>query len=77
MIDGDLSARAARLAAQLRSGRDADRAAANGLVDEIDAAVRELYRARESLTGAVRVFDDATNARIDELLKRRKGGAAQ
>jgi hypothetical protein len=71
----DLAARAVELAAQLRSSRDADRGAANGLVDEIDAAVRDLYRAREELSGAVRVFDDATNRRVDELLKRRKGGA--
>jgi hypothetical protein len=71
----DLAARAVELAAQLDSSRDADRGAANGLVDEIDAAVRALYDAREALVGAAHRYDRETLRRIDERRGRLEGGA--
>lgn len=49
------------------------RAEAGELLAEIDQAIRDLYRVREALVGAVRVFDDARDQRIDAWLERRRG----
>jgi hypothetical protein len=45
------------------------RQAANHAMDAIDAALRELYGIRSRLVGEIRASDDATAARVDELLR--------
>lgn len=45
------------------------RRAANDAMDAIDAAIRELYGLQSALTGEIRKADDATAARVDELLR--------
>jgi hypothetical protein len=51
------------------------RQAANTAVDAIDAMLGELHRIRSGLVAEVRAADDATNARVDELLARCRDGA--
>jgi hypothetical protein len=46
------------------------RQAANTAMDEIDAMLRELYQLRSRLVTEIRAADDATAARVDELLRR-------
>jgi hypothetical protein len=46
------------------------RQAANDAVDAIDGALRELHGLRSQLVSEVRVADDATMARTEELLQR-------
>ena len=45
------------------------RQAANTAMDEIDAMLRELYQLRARLVTEIRAADDATAARVDELLR--------
>ena len=45
------------------------RQAANTAMDEIDAMLRELHQLRARLVGEIRAADDATAARVDELLR--------
>jgi len=45
------------------------RQAANKAMDEIDLMLRELHAMRSRLVGEVRAADDATAARVDELLR--------
>lgn len=49
------------------------RLAANTAMDAIDVMIAELHAARRALTGETRAADDATAARVDELLRRRGG----
>ena len=46
------------------------RQAANTAMDEIDAMLRELHQLRARLATEIRAADDATAARVDELLRR-------
>ena len=46
------------------------RRAANTAMDEIDRMLRELYAMRSRLVGEIRDSDDATAARVDQLLSR-------
>jgi hypothetical protein len=46
------------------------RRAANDAMDAIDAMLRELYGLRSQLVTEIRAADDATAARVDELLAR-------
>ena len=46
------------------------RQAANTAMDAIDAMLRELYQLRARLVTEIRAADDATAARVDELLCR-------
>ena len=76
-VSGDIVTRATELTALLRElatedadpGRATVRGSAHDLVVEIDETVRALYARRTDLCGAVREFDDATNRRVDTLLK--------
>jgi hypothetical protein len=52
------------------------RRAANTAVDEIDTLLRKLYHVRSRLISEIRRSDDASNARVDALLARYRGGAA-
>jgi hypothetical protein len=45
------------------------RQAANKAMDEIDLMLRELHAMRSRLVGEIRAADDATAARVDELLR--------
>jgi hypothetical protein len=45
------------------------RQAANGAIDAIDGALRELHGLRSQLVSEVRKADDATMARTEELLR--------
>jgi hypothetical protein len=45
------------------------RRAANTAMDAIDTMVRELYAMRSRLVTEIRAADDATAARVDELLR--------
>ena len=44
------------------------RQAANTAMETIDDMIRELYAMRARLAGEIRASDDATAARVDELL---------
>ena len=46
------------------------RQAASHAMDAIDAALAELHGLRSRLVGEIRAADDATAARVDELLRR-------
>ena len=46
------------------------RKAANTAMDAIDAMLRELHQLRARLVGEIRESDDATAARVDEMLER-------
>ena len=46
------------------------RQAANDAMDDIDAAIRELYGLRTRLAGEIRASDDATAARAEALLRK-------
>ncbi len=50
------------------------RRAANTAMDMIDAMLAELHLLRSRLVSEIRVSDDATAARVDELLARCKEG---
>jgi hypothetical protein len=50
------------------------RRCANGAMDAIDGALAALHRIRGELVGQVRAADDATAARVDELLARTRDG---
>jgi adenylosuccinate lyase len=63
---------------QDRDAQDARaRRCANDAMDAIDAALRELHDMRNRLTGEIRAYDDATAARVDELLRKDRGEAGQ
>lgn len=47
------------------------RASANELIDEIDQLIRALHQCRSELCTAARLYDDETNRRVDELLRKR------
>src|SRR6266436_1057808 len=53
------------------------RQAANTAMDAIDAMLRELYELRARLVGEIRAADDATAARVDELLRQCRGERGQ
>lgn len=79
-VTGDLGEHVGVLAAALerwavRDDTTADagaRQAANVACDAIDRALAELYRLRAQLVTEVRVSDDASAARVDELLARNR-----
>ena len=72
---GVLAVALAEWAARSDDKPDADvRRAANRAMDALDAALAELYELRARLVGEIRAADDATAARVDELLARRKEG---
>jgi hypothetical protein len=54
--------------------RAAARRAANTAMDTIDGMLRRLHAARARLVTEIRQADDATAARVDELLAERHGG---
>jgi hypothetical protein len=76
-VSGDILTRATELTALLRElatddtnpARATVRGAAHDLVVDIDDTVRALYAQRTDLCGAAREFDDATNRRVDTLLR--------
>lgn len=52
------------------------RRAANTAMDAIDAALAELHELRARLVAEIRISDDASAARADELLARHRDGDA-
>ena len=52
------------------------RQAANDAVDAIDGMLRALHEARAALVAEIRQSDDATAARVDAMLARRRDGAS-
>ena len=76
-MSGDIGTRATELTALLRELATADthpahatvRGTAHDLVVEIDDTIRALHTRRTELCGAAREFDDATNRRVDTLLR--------
>jgi hypothetical protein len=70
---GVLAVALAEWAARSDDRPDADaRRAANRAMDATDAMLRELHELRARLVGEIRVSDDATAARVDELLARNR-----
>jgi hypothetical protein len=83
-ISGRLEARAEELCSVLEiwARRDDSKAqpevrqAANDAVDAIDGMLRALHEARAALVAEIRQSDDATAARVDAMLARRRDGAS-
>ena len=70
---GVLGVALAEWAARSEDRPDADaRRAANRAMDAIDAALAGLYELRARLVTEIRASDDATAARVDDLLARCK-----
>jgi hypothetical protein len=71
------------LAAALDVWQDRDapdaraRRCANDAINAIDETLRQLHLVRARLTGEIRAYDDATAARVDELLRKDHGEAGQ
>jgi hypothetical protein len=74
---GDLAVALAQWAARDETKADAHaRRAANTAMDALDAALALLHELRSRLVGEIRASDDATAARVDELLARSRGASS-
>ena len=77
-VPGQLEGRVSVLGAALATWAARDdskpqasvRQAANTAMDEIDAMLADLHRARQALMGETRASDDARAARVDAMLAR-------
>jgi thiamine monophosphate kinase len=49
------------------------RGAANTAMDSIDGLLHELHQLRAAMVTEIRRYDDATAARVDALLEKRRG----